>query len=94
MAGPRRADIYEGGYFSFRSIAFGGTPLHRGPFDDCQVAITGFAGQGIDVHCIFVNSFGTPFFYVRNTSTGYAGWARYTEIIWSTGGPGINGCYQ
>lgn len=92
-AAPR--DVYEGGYFSFRSVAFGGTPLHRGPYDDCQVVNVAFAGQGIDVHCYIVNQeFGTPFFYVRNTSTGYAGWAKIGEIIWNTGGPMISGCYQ
>ncbi len=87
-------DVYEGGYFSFRSIAFGGSQLHRGPFNDCDVANTGFAGQGIDVFCLLNNSFGTPYFYVRNTSAGVGGWVRYDEIVWSPGGPAIHGCYE
>ena len=83
------ADIFSSGGFSFKS---GGTALYRGPYDDCQILWYGQPGHGIDVHCYLQNSFGSLFFYVRDTSTGGAGWAKNGQINWD--GTPIAPCYS
>lgn len=71
------ADVYEGGGFSFKS---GGTTLRRAPYSDCDAVGFGVPGQGIDVYCYVPNSFGNVFFYVRNTTSGFGGWARSDDL--------------
>jgi hypothetical protein len=66
-------DRYTGGGISFQD----GTAIRRGPYAEC--ALTGgrgYPGHGIDVHCYATNGNGVNWIYVRNTTTGGAGWAN------------------
>jgi hypothetical protein len=67
-------DRYSGGGVSWGD----GTYIRRYPHVDCVADGQGFPAQGIDVHCGVVT--GTLWLYVRNTSTGVAGWARYDAL--------------
>jgi len=67
-------DRYNGGGISWAN----GTFIHRYPHIDCVTDGQGFPGQGIDVHCAVIT--GTAWLYVRNTSTGVAGWARHDAL--------------
>jgi hypothetical protein len=64
-------DRYTAGGIHFTN----GTYIRRGPFMDCSGLGLGYPNHGIDVHCL-VNNGGYLWFYLRDTSTGVAGWAR------------------
>ena len=83
------ADVYEGGGYSFKTV----TPIYRGPFNDCYALPSGTTGHGIDIHCIYQNSFGTVFLYLRDTMTGVYGWSRYADLTFTSGAPTIRICY-
>ncbi|MEO7261823.1 MAG: hypothetical protein ABI047_11300 [Jatrophihabitantaceae bacterium] len=83
------ADTSEGGGFSFKNV----TPIYRGPYNDCAAFFPGVSGHGIDIHCYYQNTFGTVFMYLRDTSTGVAGWSRLDDLN-SSGGPVIHYCYS
>lgn len=68
----RHSDKYTNGSFSFGN----GTPIYRGPYNDCQLVGAGVTGQGINVHCFVVNDFSNGYYYVVNTTTGQEGWVR------------------
>ena len=58
-------------------LRFGdGTAIRTGPFLECTIVGRGYPGQGSDVHCAIRNPKGKIWAYVRNTSTGKAGWVR------------------
>jgi len=82
------ADIFSAGGFSFGN----GTPIYRGPYNDCTILGRGYTSQGIDVHCYLNNSFGNLFFFVRDTSTGVNGWVARADVNWD--GTPIAPCYS
>jgi hypothetical protein len=67
-----------------------GTAIRRGPFTDCDILGRGYRTQGIDVHCHVYNTNGVLWVYVRDTTTGVAGWARGDTIF---GGTQTGSCY-
>ena len=87
-AGPASADPAHcygwshGNYYSGGGISFlsGETQIRRGPYIDCDALGTGFASQGINVHCSVENSNSTYWLYVVDTTTGKAGWSAWSAL--------------
>jgi hypothetical protein len=71
------SDNYFAGGYSFKN----GTYIRRGPFLDCDGVGLGYPSQGIDVHCVVYNG-STYWVYLRDTSTGKAGWSRLDTLNW------------
>ena len=69
-------DVYSAGGISFAN----GTNIRRFPHtSDCSDILgQGFPSQGIDVHCAVET--GSLWLFVRNTSTGINGWARFDVL--------------
>lgn len=76
------------------ATAFGdGTAIRRGPYSDCDILGRGYPTQGIDVHCYIQNSNNYTWVYLRDTSTGVAGWSIITSLHpTGTSGGDINHC--
>lgn len=83
------ADEYSAGGIDFRD----GTAIRTGPYTDCAIVGRGYPSQGIDVHCFVTNSNGAHWVYVRNLSTGKAGWSRDDALQASPSTPAIPRCY-
>lgn len=67
-------------------LTFGnGTAIRRGPFTDCDAFGRGYPSHGIDVYCFIRNSNGVKWAYVRDTTTGVAGWAAESTITYASG---------
>jgi hypothetical protein len=67
-------DMYNGGAVSFAN----GTRIHAYPHIDCATNGLGYPSHGIDVHCYtYTNAY---WIFVRNTTTGVAGWARLDAL--------------
>lgn len=79
-------DRWSGGNVSFRD----GAAIRRGPYTDCTSFGLGYAGHGIDVHCVVTNANRVEWFWVRNTTTGVSGWV--SENALSFGAVLIPGC--
>ena len=67
-------DLYNAGGIHWAN----GTNIRRYPHIDCVADGQGFPGQGIDVHC--ATETGSLWLYVRNTTTGVNGWARFDAL--------------
>lgn len=71
-------DRYTSGGYSFKN----GTYIRRGPYMDCDVLGLGYSTHGIDVHCdAYVD--GYQWVYLRDTTTGFKGWARRDTLNWN-----------
>lgn len=79
-------DLYSAGGFSFGN----GTYIWSAPYTDCTALGQGYPSQGIDVNCARVNSNGNLWIYLRDTSTGKAGWSRIDALYWD--GSAIEDC--
>lgn len=75
--GWSHGDYYSGGGIHFLS---GGTQIRRGPYTDCDALGTGFASQGIDIHCSVPNSTGTIWVHLTDTTTGISGWSAWSAL--------------
>jgi hypothetical protein len=80
-------DRYTAGEIRFTN----GTYIRRGPWMDCDGLGLGYPNDGIDVHCS-VNNGGYLWYFVRDTSTGIAGWARRDTLAFY-GITTVPGCY-
>lgn len=80
-------DRYSAGGLSFKD----GTAIRRGPYTDCDALGLGYHSQGIDVNCFVQNSNGYYWVYLRDTTTGVAGWSRLDALNWD--GSPIPSCY-
>jgi hypothetical protein len=68
-------DVYSAGAISFGN----GTNIRTYPHADCTSRGLGYPSHGIDVHCVSSGSSGL-WFYLRNTTTGVNGWARFEGL--------------
>jgi hypothetical protein len=80
-------DRYTAGQIAFTN----GTYIRRGPWMDCDGLGLGYPSHGIDVNCL-VNNGGYLWIYVRDTTTGIAGWARRDTLAFYGSAP-VPGCY-
>jgi hypothetical protein len=72
-------DRYSAGGISFKS----GARIRGYPHTYCAVRGLGYPNHGIDVHCWTEPGppgQGNLWYFVRNTSTGVNGWARYDAL--------------
>lgn len=69
-------DLISTGGFSFTN----GTKIRTGGYTDCTPIGEGQAADGIDVNCARINDNGVEWWYVRDTSTGKAGWVRRSDM--------------
>ena len=67
-------DLYNAGGIHFAN----GTNIRRYPHIDCVADGQGFPSQGIDAHC--ATETGSLWLYLRNTTTGVRGWARFDAL--------------
>ena len=81
-------DLYSAGGIAFAN----GTNIRRGPYTDCDSFGLGYPSHGIDVHCYVQNSSGNYWVYLRDTTTGVAGWSRLDALSWN--GSPIPWCYN
>lgn len=65
-------DLVSTGVYSWGD----GSAIRTAGYTECTLLGRGYQGQGIDVHCRRTNANGLIWVYVRNTTTGVAGWAR------------------
>ena len=77
-------------YFAMGISFKDGTAIYRGPWNDCVILGRGYPVQTIDVHCKYYNG-SNDFVYLRDTSTGVAGWSRLDTLNWD--GSFIPNCY-
>jgi hypothetical protein len=71
-------DLYHAGGVHFLN----GTYIRRGPFLHCDGLGLGYPSHGIDVNCFVVNDNGYIWLYLRDTTTGVAGWSRLDTVSW------------
>src|SRR5262245_40190249 len=57
-----------------------GTSIRDAGYTDCTRLGLGYPNHGIDVHCAVPNDNGLLWLYVRDTTTGVAGWARQDAL--------------
>jgi hypothetical protein len=81
-------DLHHSGGIAFEN----GTAIRRGPFNVCDALGRGYATHGIDVYCYIRNSNGVYWDYVRDTTTGVAGWAAQSALTISS--TAIANCYN
>lgn len=72
-------DLHTSGGFEFGN----GTYIWSAPYTDCTSLGQGYATHGIDVHCAKVNDNNLLWVYLRNTTTGKAGWSRIDALYWN-----------
>jgi hypothetical protein len=73
-------DLISTGGFSFGE----GTHMRTGGYTDCPSNGQGYPGHSIDVHCRTLNDNGLWWVYVRDTTTGKAGWSR-ADALYTAG---------
>jgi hypothetical protein len=69
-------DLISTGGFSFTN----GTKIRTGGFADCTAVGEGQAAHEIDVHCARINDNNVEWWYVRDVSTGKAGWVARSDM--------------
>lgn len=57
-----------------------GTRLRTAGYNDCTVVGLAYPSHRIDVHCSRKNDNGVWWVYVRDVTTGKAGWASYASV--------------
>ncbi|MEV0283453.1 MULTISPECIES: hypothetical protein [unclassified Kribbella] len=72
-------DLYSGGGIYFQE---NGTYIRTGPHEGCTALGIGYAGEGIDVHCVVYSEHTNwqVWFFVRDLDDGTAGWARRNDL--------------